>query len=183
LGLAPGDVSKVVLTHLHGDHVNGLSDLAEVPVFVGEDEYAFYRSTLGGLFTRRTTRLPAWLEPRPLAFEPRPLGPFPRSVALTAAGDVIAVPTPGHTGGHLSVVAVVDGVSYVLAGDVTYDQQGLLARQLQGPSLAPAAHRQTLQRVLQFVKGQPSVYLPSHDPQSGARLAARQLIRVAVGAE
>ena len=43
-----------------------------------------------------------------------PLGPFDQSLPLTAAGDVIIVPTPGHTVGHVSVIVRLAEVTYFL---------------------------------------------------------------------
>ena len=176
LGFSERDVAKVVLTHLHGDHINGVIDFPNTPVFLGEREYATYRSRFGGTFVRRTTRLPGWFDPQPLLFQAAAVGPFPQSVALTRAGDVLAVPTPGHTGGHVSVIAIKDGVHYFLAGDVTYDQAGLLAQQLQGPSLSQPEHPRTLRRVLQYSQTQPTVYLPAHDWESGRRLVNAEIV-------
>ena len=176
LGITKRDIRKIILTHLHGDHVNGLADLQGVPTFLGEVEYAFYRSRLGGLFSRRTTRLPHWFDPRPIEFQQRAFGPFPQSLPLTKAADIIAVPTPGHTAGHLSIIVDYEDVSYFLAGDVTYDQQALLGQTLQGPSLAVKQHPQTLQRILSYVQMHPTVYIPSHDWESGNRLAAKSIV-------
>src|SRR5258708_4982789 len=65
LGIRPRDVSKVILTHLHGDHVNGVNGFEGVPVFLGDKEYAYYKSRFGGMFSRRTTRLPQSFDPIP----------------------------------------------------------------------------------------------------------------------
>jgi len=176
LGIAKRDIRKIILTHLHGDHVNGLADLQGIPTFLGEVEYAFYRNRLGGLFSRRTTRLPNWFDPQPIEFQQQAFGAFPRSFPLTKAGDMIAVPTPGHTAGHLSVIINYEDVSYLLAGDVTYDQEALLSRTLQGPSLAIKQHPQTLQPILSYVQTHPTIYLPSHDWESGNRLITKSII-------
>jgi glyoxylase-like metal-dependent hydrolase (beta-lactamase superfamily II) len=181
-GISPRDITMAVLTHLHGDHVNGLGDLQGTPVGLGAHEYMYYRTRFGGTFTRLTTRLPRAFDPRPLPFQPDEVGPFPESHHLTKAGDLIVVPTPGHTGGHVSVIAISDGISYFLAGDVTYDERALLEQRLQGPSLAPEAHRVTLARVLEYARSTPTVYVPSHDGQSGQRLATKQLAEVQAAA-
>ncbi len=184
LGISPRDVSKVILTHLHGDHVNGLRFFEGVRVYLGADEYTYYKSRFGGMFSRRTTRLPAWFDPQPLAAEARAYGPFDRYFPITRAGDVVAVPTPGHTPGHISIIAVSDGISYFMAGDVTYDERGLLDQRLQGPSLDQAHHPETLRRVLKYVRTAPTLYLPSHDWESGQRLTQGQAVSpqsVAVG--
>ena len=54
--------------------------------------------------------------------------------ALTAAGDVTVVPTPGHTPHHVSVIAKADGVSYFLAGDTSYNEALLVQRVPDGVS-------------------------------------------------
>ena len=47
-------------------------------------------------------------------------GAFPSSLALSDDGRIVAVPTPGHTPGHISVICVDDdGRHVMLAGDVT----------------------------------------------------------------
>ncbi len=176
MGIRPRDVSKVVLTHLHGDHVDGVGAFEGVEVFIGPDEYAAYKSRFGGLLIRRTTRLPRWFAPIALTPSAGPLGAFPISYPLTRAGDVVAVPTPGHTGGHISVIAVQAGIHYVMAGDVTYDEQALIDQKFQGPTVAVDSQRQSLRRMLDYARSQPTVYLPAHDWNSGKRLAQQQIV-------
>lgn len=176
LGIATKDVSKVILTHLHGDHVNGVTFFEGRDIYLGRDEYAAYQTRFGGMFSRRTTRLPAWFNPKPLTVDNQPFGAFPYSFPITRAGDVVAVPTPGHTGGHISVVATHDGIAYFMAGDVTYDLAGLLSQVVQGPSLNIPVHTQTLKHTLDFARSRPTVYLPAHDWQSGERLTQSTVI-------
>jgi glyoxylase-like metal-dependent hydrolase (beta-lactamase superfamily II) len=60
-------------------------------------------------------------------FRADPVGPFPASYPLTEAGDVLLVPTPGHTHGHLSVIVDQPGQPrLVLAGDASYRQDLML---------------------------------------------------------
>lgn len=47
----------------------------------------------------------------------RAAGPFAQSLPLIAAGGGVAVPTPSHTAGHVSVVVLDDARQLVLAGD------------------------------------------------------------------
>ncbi len=121
-------------------------------------------------------RWPFWFSPRLIDFEPSPLGPFPRSLALTDAGDVCLVPTEGHTAGHLSVIVQSEGVSLFLAGDASYTQGLMLEGVVDGVSPDETAARRTLQRISAYVRESPSVYLPAHDPGSGERFAARDVV-------
>jgi N-acyl homoserine lactone hydrolase len=175
LGIGIKDISKVVLTHLHPDHTNGLKYFEKMPILVSYEEIESRKAIIGGFLSRMVTRLPAWFAPTPIVFRAEAYGPFERSYPLTKAGDVIAVPTPGHTKGHLSVIAVKDGVSYFIAGDVTYTEKALIAQETQGPSDAPALQPQTQARVLRYTQENPAVYLPSHDPEGAQRLAQIQV--------
>ena len=89
---------------------------------------------------------------------------------------MIAVATPGHTPGHLSVIAIENGISYFIAGDLTYDQAALIKQDFQGPSEVPNEQPQSLAKALQYTQENPTVYLPSHDPESGKRLANVQIV-------
>jgi hypothetical protein len=60
----------------------------------------------------------------------------------------------------------------LLAGDVTYDLPALRDQREQGFISKVEDHHRTLGRVLSLVQAGVA-YLPSHDPESPARLAAR----------
>jgi glyoxylase-like metal-dependent hydrolase (beta-lactamase superfamily II) len=120
-------------------------------------------------------RWPNWFDPVPIAFEPRPFGPFDQSYPITQAGDVVIVPTPGHTPNHISVIVQSEDVNYFLAGDTSYNQQLLLAREPDGVSPRADVTRATIDRILALAAEQPTVYLPSHDPESAQRLAEKSV--------
>jgi N-acyl homoserine lactone hydrolase len=173
LGIRPDDVAKVVLTHLHSDHANGVRSFPRTPIFISETEYQSFHSRAGRFINRLTLNVPANFSPQFFRFRPERFGTFDASYPLTKAGDVVAVPTPGHTRGHLSVIVRDGGISYFLAGDVTYDEAALLAGEFQGPCETVEGQRDTLARVLRYTQENATVYLPAHDPASGERLAAQ----------
>jgi N-acyl homoserine lactone hydrolase len=173
MGIAPGDVSKVVLTHLHGDHMDGVQDFPTNPIWVSERDYAPLRAS-GWNMNKLGTHLPDGFEPFQISFSPESHGTFSHSFPLTRDGRVLAVPTPGHTAGHFSVIVINDDVHYFIAGDVSYNERGLIEQRLVGPSLEIAQHRETLKHVKAYTEQFPTVYLPSHDPESAHRLANKQ---------
>jgi len=101
--------------------------------------------------------------------EKRRLAPFDQSMPLTQRGDVLIVPTPGHTPHHISVV-VTGALSFFLAGDTSYNQELLIERKVDGVSPDEDVSRATMERILQLAKERPLVYLPSHDSSSAERL-------------
>jgi N-acyl homoserine lactone hydrolase len=122
---------------------------------------------------RRVLRqpLPSGFAPEPLALDDGPFGAFPRSQALSDDGRIVAVATPGHTPGHISVICIDDtGRHVLLAGDVTDTLEQLHARRADAIAPDPVMHVATLETILAHCAEHPTIYLPSHDPQSAARL-------------
>jgi N-acyl homoserine lactone hydrolase len=172
-GLSLEDVSEVVLTHHHGDHVDGLAHV-RAPVRINDAELRFIATALPRLM-RRVLRqpLPSGFAPEPFALDEGPFGAFPRSRALSDDGRIVAVPTPGHTPGHISVICVDDtGGHVMLAGDATDTLEQLHARRADAVAPDPEVHVATLERILAHCTQHPTIYLPSHDPESAARLAS-----------
>jgi glyoxylase-like metal-dependent hydrolase (beta-lactamase superfamily II) len=179
LGATAADVRTVVLTHLHGDHMDGVGHFAGKDVLVNEGEYRYIKSLQGRLNSAIGRQVwPAGFVPRTFSFQPEALGAFTRSYPLTAAGDVLVVPTPGHTPGHSSIIVLQDGVSYFLAGDASYTQRQLLAGRADGVSPNADQARRTMRTILRYAAERPTVYLPSHDPESATRLATSALLAV-----
>jgi glyoxylase-like metal-dependent hydrolase (beta-lactamase superfamily II) len=181
-GLAPQDVGTVVLTHIHGDHADGVPHVPAARVRAGAREIEVTDS-LQGRLQRRLVRqpLPPGFHAEAIALDGPAFGAFAASAPLTADGRIVAVPTPGHTPGHLAVVVVQDDHHVLLAGDVSYDQAGLVELAVDGVSPDEEVARATMRTVLAHAEGHPTVYLPSHDPASAARLAATDLLVPAAG--
>lgn len=183
VGLSPSDVRLVVLTHLHTDHAGGLHHFPGCEIAVDAAEHRRALGLPGMLAGYLPHRWPSWFAPRPLAWDGAALGPFARTAALTRRGDVLAVPTPGHTpGGHVSVVVLGDGPARFLAGDATYGERALLDETLDGVAPDDATALASIRAVRTFVRELPTVYLPTHDPESAARLAGDVITRVGAGA-
>jgi len=127
LGVGPRDVKRVVLTHLHIDHDGGLAHFPESDILVSRQELHTARGWAGRVRGYLPHRWPSWFNPSPLDLTPEAFGPLAGSKRVTAAGDVIAVATPGHTAHHLSVIVLDEGITYVLAGDASYTEALMLA--------------------------------------------------------
>jgi glyoxylase-like metal-dependent hydrolase (beta-lactamase superfamily II) len=76
------------------------------------------------------------------------------------------------------VIAVDGDVSYFLAGDTTYTQQSLVEGRVDGVSPSAAVSLRTMRTIVRYALNQPTVYLPTHDPGSGDRLANVITVRV-----
>ncbi len=171
LGFDPDDVHLVILTHLHTDHAGGLHHFPRSDTLVSEAEYQGAQGLSGEMMGYLPHRWPEWFAPQFLQFEHSPFGSFDRSFRVTKAGDVVIVPTPGHTPHHVSVIVQSESVNYFLAGDATYAEQFLIDRQPDGVSANPEVSLDTIDRILRYAETTPLIYLPSHDPVSAQRLS------------
>ncbi len=125
-------------------------------------------------------RWPSHFDPEPLVFADEPYGPFARSRRLTADGALIALPTPGHTANHVSVVLDDGERRIVFLGDAAYSQDDLLAGRVDGISPDEAIARATLARLAALGAERPTVLLPTHDPGAADRLARGEAAPVGV---
>ncbi len=170
-GLSLADVDSVVLTHMHGDHIDGARHV-RVPIQIHEAELAFAR-TGGARLMRRVLRqpLPAGITVQPLALDGGSFGAFHHSKALSDDGRIQAVATPGHTPGHISIVCIDDdGRHVLLAGDATDTLEQLRALRQDAIAPKPAVAIETMRAILAHGAEHATVYLPSHDPESVQRL-------------
>lgn len=120
-GVAPGDVNTVFFTHLHPDHVGyNLSQETGRPsatfsgarYVVHQDDWdAFARQDVQDIF--------------PFGYWNETLGPLESLGVLdlltgeqALTSEVTAIPTPGHTPGHMSLLINSGGERAVVMGDV-----------------------------------------------------------------
>ena len=172
-GLSLSNVDSVVLTHLHGDHMDGSVHIRG-PVLVHERELAYSRSLAARLVQRVFRQpVPAGVDFRTMTLDAGPFGAFVHSRPLSDDGRIVAVATPGHTPGHISVLCVDDeGRHVLLAGDATDTLEQLRARRPDAVGPKPAVSVATIDAILAHAREHPTVYLPTHDLESVARLEA-----------
>jgi glyoxylase-like metal-dependent hydrolase (beta-lactamase superfamily II) len=178
LGISSEDVSTVILTHLHTDHAGGLHHFPRSKIFVAGRDYRNALGLWGKLNGYLPHRWPKWFAPVSIPFAPVAFGGFAQSFPVTTAGDVVVVPTPGHTPHHVSVIVKTDGRDYFLAGDATYTERQLLERRSDGLSPNVKVSVATMGRICDYLSSTPTVYLPAHDPASAIRLRDAQVTKI-----
>jgi glyoxylase-like metal-dependent hydrolase (beta-lactamase superfamily II) len=120
LGIAPGDIRWVVLSHLHTDHVGGLDDFRNGEVLVSRAEWESGSGLGGRLRGYLPQYWPRGLEPRLLDLDDDGFGPFPGSYDVAGDGSLLVVATPGHTPGHASLLVRRAQGGVLLAGDLAH---------------------------------------------------------------
>ena len=178
IGLTTGDIDQVVLTHMHGDHMDGAVHLGDAPVQVHDRELAFSKSAQSRFFARVLRQpVPHGVHWEPFALGDGPFGAFEASRRLADDGRILAVATPGHTPGHVSILCIDDdGRHVLLAGDATDTLEQLRSRRHDAVGPKPKVTVATIDRILAHGREHPTVYLPSHDVDSAARLRAGETL-------
>ncbi len=98
--LDPLTVRWVVISHLHTDHVGGLSAFTHADVLVSRVEWDHAAGMRGRLRGYLPQHWPAGLTPRLVDFSGPAAGPFAASHDVAGDGRLLMVPLPGHTPGH-----------------------------------------------------------------------------------
>ena len=172
LGHAPGDLSAVILTHLHADHLGALRDLPGVPVHAHREALKRmrahgWRALRHGTFTEL---LPDDLPSRTADLEGGDVAlPFGLGQGRDVLGDgsVLSVDLPGHADGHTGLLLPRFDPPVLFAADVQWVLDALPDRLPRGPARLvyadPARAAGSAARVEAFRRAGGRVIL-SHDP-------------------
>lgn len=155
LGIKPANVSKVVLTHLHGDHIDGVKFFEGNEIIVHELEQKY---PVGYL----PTTMPAWFKPTLVNYHKNRVDYFDQGFALTKAEDVLMIPTPGHTKYHSSILFRTDNEHILFAGDMTYQPYQLDKGELSGSHADYRQASASINKTVAYTKEYPTIYLTSH---------------------
>lgn len=179
LGLSPDDITHVVFTHAHPDHLWGAVDDFDEPLFynaihmMGADEIAYWTApeTIDAIAPERQSFV---------AGARRRLDLLGAGIAPIGGGDEIlpgitVIDTPGHTPGHLGFrIASGDG-SALIVGDAIGNGHLALARP-EWPSPAdndPALGMTTRMSLLEELASSNETLVGFHLPDGGIGTVAK----------
>jgi glyoxylase-like metal-dependent hydrolase (beta-lactamase superfamily II) len=178
-GHDPGEIPVVVMTHLHADHSSAISEFPRSTFVVSEDEWSGAVANVKPLRNSyRRQHFDYAFDYRTVDFDRANIdsyASFGRSFDLFGDGSIRLAFTPGHSPGHMSVVARLAENDFVIGGDAMY-----VLDQLDGKAApAPRPHdahnyRRSLQELKLFRSQFPgAVITPGHDPEFYAAIAPR----------
>lgn len=103
---SPSTSITAVLSHLHQDHIGGLSQLHHADIVVSEQEWKTLQLPELRGFLRSHTDLPGlrWHRVRAEKLDDHDLAPCDAGHDVFADGSPVLLPTPGHTPGSMSLL-------------------------------------------------------------------------------
>ena len=178
-GLDPGEIPIVVMTHLHMDHASAISEFPNSTFVVSETEWRFASSGSKPLLNGyRRAHFDYAFDYRTIDFDRANINSyagFGRTFDLFGDGSIRLAYTPGHSPGHMSVIAHLAERDFVIGGDAVY-----MLAQLEGSEPAAPrpydAHnlRRSIQELRLFHRQFPdAIVTPGHDPDFYARIEQR----------
>ena len=161
LGYKPEQVTKILLTHRHSDHSGELRSFPNAKIYVNADE----------MQAAELQNLPNLV---PVHFTDGAYYNFPETQKI--CDGIWFVKAKGHTNGNSLVIAENEGLYYMFQADITYVDEALYENKLSVVYDDLAAARETLDRVREFVRNHPTVYMGTHTPQGYENLEAKRVI-------
>lgn len=160
-GYKPEQVTKILITHKHPDHTAALQYFPNAKIFIGPEDADAMK--LEGENIVRAQYGEAYKN-------------FPN--AQQVIPGIWFIEAKGHTKGNSIIIVECDGLYYMFHGDVTYCDAALKANKLSIVFEDKDAARETLDRVHQFIKENPTVYLSTHCPEGYENLEMKRVMKL-----
>lgn len=162
LGYEPEKVSKILITHKHVDHTGMLKNFPNAKIYASREESKAEELKFENII--------------PVDFTDGNYKNFDKCQKI--ADGVYYISAPGHTTGNSIVIVENDDVNYLIHGDVTYTDEALYENKLSVVFEDKIAARDTLNRVREFIKNNPTVYCSTHTPLGYENLENKKIVNL-----
>jgi N-acyl homoserine lactone hydrolase len=164
-GVDPERLGLVAMTHLHFDHASALCDFPAATVLVSREEWQAAhgpRPILHGYVRAQFDPRPRY---RTLEMGAAPAAaPFAHALDLFGDGSLVLAFTPGHSLGHISLIARLRDRHALIAGDAAYTLTTLRAGARPWKSEDSTAFEHSIASLAAWDGEHPdAVVIPGHD--------------------
>ena len=135
-GISAADISTVLVSHFHGDHVGALADFPAAQIFCARTAWedlhghsrirALTKGLLPTLAPANMVHRLHFFEHTPIARLPPDFAPFNEGYDVFEDGSLYAVSLPGHAEGHFGVCFQTSGGWIFLLGDAAWSMRAIL---------------------------------------------------------
>ena len=160
LGYKPEQVSKILVTHKHADHTGELRSFPNAKIYASKEEKDDMEYKGDNVIA--------------VEYKDGPYHNFESSEKI--ADGVYFLPAKGHTRGNSIVIVENEGLFYMIHGDITYTDEALYENKLSVVFEDLKLARETLDKVREFIKNNPTVYLSTHTPLGYENLENKKVV-------
>lgn len=172
-GIDPREIQLVVMTHLHVDHASAMSELPNATFLCTAAEWRAAMAPFSSRWGYARQQLPAPARVRTIDFtrQSEPHGPFERTIDLLGDGTIRLLDTPGHTVGHISVLARLTEREALLIGDAVYALRNIREDVLPWRTVGDELYRASMSSLRAFIEENPeALVIPTHDGEVWEKL-------------
>jgi glyoxylase-like metal-dependent hydrolase (beta-lactamase superfamily II) len=160
IGLKPGDIGRVAISHTHGDHIGNMALFPSATVLMQRAEYSWIHSPNGP--NDNVNQLMALA--RKLLGTPKKLQLIDGDTDVFGDGSVTLLATPGHTPGHQSLLVHLKSSGFImLSGDVVHLQGNFVKSIVPSLNTDKAASIASMARIRQLIETYKATFFINHD--------------------
>jgi len=161
-GYKPEDIDKIVVTHKHPDHTGELRMFPDAKIYISRTDADALK--LSGTNIVRVD------------YTDGPYHNFDRSQKIT--DSLVMLPAPGHTKGNSIAVLEYDRKFWMFHGDISYTDEALRRNELSVVFEDKEQARESEEKVREFIRQNPTVYLSTHTPEGIEHLEKEEVMQL-----
>jgi N-acyl homoserine lactone hydrolase len=167
IGLKPGDITRVAISHTHGDHIGNVSLFPSSTILMQQAEYSWIHSPNGP--NDNVNQLMALA--RKLLGTPKNLQLIDGDTDVFGDGSVTLVSTPGHTPGHQSLLVHLKNSGFIiLSGDVVHLEENFEKNIVPSLNTSKAESIASMEKVRQLIATYKARLFINHDKKQTDKL-------------
>ena len=167
IGVKPGDIGRVAISHTHGDHIGNMGLFPNAAVLMQRAEYEWIHSPDGP--KDNVNQLMALA--RKLLGTPKELQLIDGDTDVFGDGSVALVSTPGHTPGHQSLLVRLRNSGFILlSGDVAHLEENFENNIVPSLNTNKAESIASMQKARQLITTYKAKFFINHDKSQSDKL-------------
>jgi N-acyl homoserine lactone hydrolase len=167
IGLKPGDIGRVAISHTHGDHIGNVGLFSNSTIVMQRAEYSWIHSPNGP--NDNVNQLMALA--RKLLGTPKSLQLIDGDTDVFGDGSVTLISTPGHTPGHQSLLVHLRNSGFILlSGDVVHLEENFEKNIVPSLNTDKAQSIASMQRARQLIATYKAKLFINHDKSQTDKL-------------
>ena len=167
IGLKPGDISLVAISHTHGDHIGNMGLFPNSRILMQQAEYRWIYSPDGP--NDNVNQLMALA--RKLLGTPKNLQQLEGDTDVFGDGSVTLVSTPGHTPGSQSLLVHLKNSGFIiLSGDVAHSEENFRKDIVPTINTDKAASIASMEKIRRMISTYKARFFINHDKEQTDKL-------------